>query len=105
MRVLFYKAYSHAQQGTPEAEKLGQLVLVNQFVTGLLGDIKTKIIGIKGSFDQLLVRVRFEEAKLWNLSTTNAGSLKSSGVTLNRMDSVLSVQSSGTTADGSNNKH
>ena len=45
LRLLFYKAYPHAQQGTLEAEKLGQLVLVNQFVTGLLGDIKAKVVG------------------------------------------------------------
>ena len=102
--VLFY-AYPHAQQGTLEAEKLGQLVLVNQFVTGLLGDIKTKIVGIEGSFDQLLVRAKVEEAKLQDLSTTSTGSLKSSGVTSNEMDSLLSVQSSGATVDGSNNKH
>ena len=57
----FYKAYSHAQQGTLEAEKLGQMVLVNQFVTGLVGDIKTKFVGIEGSFNQLLVMTRFEE--------------------------------------------
>ena len=105
LRLLFYKAYPHAQQGTLEAEKLGQLVLVNQFVTGLLGDIKAKFVGIEGSFDQLLVRARFEEAKLQDLSTTSTGSLKSSGVTSNRMDPLLSVQSSGTTVDGSNNKH
>ena len=105
LHLLFYKTYPHAQQGTLEAEKLGHLVLVNQFVTGLLGDIKTKVVGIEGSFDQLLIRARFEEAKLQDLSTTSTGSLKSSGVTLNRMDSLLSVQSSGTTVDGSNNKH
>ena len=51
LHLLFYKAYPHAQQGTLEAEKLGQLVLVNQFVTGLLGDIKAKVVGIEGSFD------------------------------------------------------
>ena len=56
LRVLFYKVYSYVQQGTLEAEKLGQLVLVNQFVAGLLRDIKTKIVGNKRSFDQLLVR-------------------------------------------------
>ena len=55
LHLLFYKAYPHAQQGTLEAEKLGQFVLVNQFVTGHLGDIKAKIVGIECSFDQLLV--------------------------------------------------
>ena len=43
LRVLFYKAYPYAQQGTLEAERLGQLALVNQFVAGLLEDIKVKV--------------------------------------------------------------
>ena len=59
MHVLFYKAYPYAQQGTLEAKRLGQLVLVNQFVNGLVEDINTNVVGITGSFDQLLVRARF----------------------------------------------
>ena len=78
---MFYKAYPYAQQGTLEAERLGQLVLVNQFVAGLLEDIKVKVVGIEGSFDQLLAKARFEEAKLHDLNTTNTGS-KSSGVSV-----------------------
>ena len=75
---------------------------------GLLGDIMTKVVGIKGSFDHLLARVRFEEAKLQDLNTTSTGSLlKSSGVgvTSNITDPVSSVQnSSRITANGSNNR-
>ena len=52
--VLFYKAYPYAQQRTLETDRLGQSVLVNQFVAGLLGDIKTKVVGIESSFNQLL---------------------------------------------------
>ena len=103
LRVLFYKTYPYAQQGTLEAERLGQLVLVNQFVAGLLEDIKVKVVGIEGSFDQLLAKARFEKAKLWDLNATNTGS-KSSGVsvTSNITDPVPSVQSSSrTTANGS----
>ena len=72
MCALFHKAYPYAQQGTQEAERLGQLLLVNQFVAGLLEDIKTKEVGIKGGFDQLLPRARFEEAKLHNLVATSS---------------------------------
>ena len=106
LHVLFYKAYPYAQQGTLVGERLGQLVLVNQFVAGLLEDIKVKVVGMEGSFDQLLVKARFEEAKLWDLNTTNIGS-RSSGVsvTSNITDPVPSVQSSSrTTADGSNSR-
>ena len=108
LRLLFYKAYPYAQHRTLEAERLGQLVLVNQFVAGLLEDIKVKVVGIEGSFDQLQAKARFEEAKLQDLNTTNTGSLpKSSGVsvTSNITDPVPSVQSSSrTTADGSNSR-
>ena len=75
LRVLFHKAYPYAQQGTLEAERLDQLVLVNQFVAGLLENIKVKVVGIEGSFDQLLAKARFEEAKLCDLNTTNSGSV------------------------------
>ena len=106
LRLLLYKAYPHAQQGTLEAEKLGQLVLVNQFVTAWTPwRHKNKNDGIEGNFDHLLVSAMFKEAKLQDLSTTSTGSLKSSGITSDRMGSLLSVQSSGTTVSGSNNKH
>ena len=47
LHVLFYKTYPYVQEGTLEAEKLGQLILVNQFVAGLLGDIKQKLLGLR----------------------------------------------------------
>ena len=72
LRTLFHKAYPYTQQGTQEAERLGQLVLVNQFVAGLLEDIKAKVVGIEGGFDQLLSRARFEEAKLRDLTATSS---------------------------------
>ena len=101
LRTLFHKAYPYAQQGTQEAERLGQLVLVNQFVARLLEDIKAKVVGIEGGFDQLLSRARFEEAKLRDLAATSS-LLPSS----NRVGLMLSTQSSGFTANppGSNNK-
>ena len=45
LRTLFHKAYPSVQQGTREAEALGQTILTNQFVVGLLPDIKSKIVG------------------------------------------------------------
>ena len=47
LHVLFYKTYPYVQEGTLEAEKLGQLIFVNHFVVGLLGDIKQKLLGLK----------------------------------------------------------
>ena len=67
LRKLFYRAYPRAQQGTQELEDMGQSVLTYQFVSGLLPEIKIKLAGVEGSFDQLLVKARFQEAKLRDL--------------------------------------
>ena len=78
LHSLFNKAYPSVQQGTREAETLGQTVLVNQFVAGFLPEIKSKLVGIEGSFSQLLAKykakykARFEEAKLQNFGSTHS---------------------------------
>ena len=69
LRSLFYKAYPNVQQGTKEAEALAQTVLVNQFVAGLLPEIKSKLVGTEGNFSQLLAKARFKEAKLHHLGS------------------------------------
>ena len=63
LRQLFHKAYPTVQQGSQEAEEIGRCVLSNQFVSGLRPELKTKVAGIEGDFEQLLVKARFEEAK------------------------------------------
>ena len=65
------------QQGTREAETLGQTMLTNQFVVGtieLLPDIKSKIVGSKGNFNQFLLKTRFEEVKLRELGVIQSSS-------------------------------
>ena len=42
---------------------MGRSVLVNQFTAGLLPHLKEKLVGEEGTFDQLLIKARFEEAK------------------------------------------
>ena len=64
LRYLFYQAYPKAQQGSSEAEKKGKSVLANQFVNGLIPELKAKITGKEGDVEQLLAYARFEEAKL-----------------------------------------
>ena len=54
LHTLFHKAYPSVQQGTRETETLGQTILTNQFVVGHLPDIKAKIVGSEGDFNQLL---------------------------------------------------
>ena len=61
----FGKAYPTVQQGTCEAEEMGQLVLASQFVAGLLPEFKTKVTGSEGKPEQL---AQFEEAKLCGLT-------------------------------------
>ena len=67
LRRLFYRAYPRAQQGSGETEDMGRSVLAYQFVSGLLPEIKRKVAGNDGDFEQLLTRARFEEAKLREL--------------------------------------
>ena len=64
LRQLFLKAYPKAQQGSKEAKEMGKSVLSSQFVAGLRADLKSKIAGLEGDMENLLVRARFEEAKL-----------------------------------------
>ena len=67
LRKLFYKAYPQAMQGTTDLEDISKSILCNQFVAGLLPDIKIKVAGTEGSFETLLTKARFEEAKLRDL--------------------------------------
>ena len=46
LHSLFYKAYPNVQQGTKEAETLGQAVMVNQFVAELFPEIKSRLVKI-----------------------------------------------------------
>ena len=74
LRILCHKAYSSVQQGTREAEALGQIILTNQFMVGLLPDIKAKIVGSEGNFNQLLLTARFEEVKVRELGVIQSSS-------------------------------
>jgi len=72
LRSLFQKAYPQAMQGTTDLEDISKSILCNQFVAGLLPDIKIKIAGTEGSFETLLTKARFEEAKLWELGKSGS---------------------------------
>lgn len=64
---LLYRAYPLGEQGSPEAETMGRTVLSCQFIAGLFSTIKAKVAGVEGDFEQLVVKARFEEAKLCDL--------------------------------------
>ena len=59
---------------SPEAEKVGQIVSSNQFVSGLQSELQAKVVGVEGGMDELVTKARFEEAKLKELSGRGAGS-------------------------------
>lgn len=43
---------------------MGKSVLASQFVAGLHNALKSKVDGMEGGFDEVLVKAHFEEAKL-----------------------------------------
>lgn len=70
LKTLFRKAYPMAQRGNEETESMGKSVLAFQFVAGLSADLKSKLAGVEGDFDHLLVKARFEETRLKELPKT-----------------------------------
>lgn len=55
LRKLFKKAYAGVLRGEPERDAMGQTVLANQFISGLLTDLKSKVVGTEGNLERLLV--------------------------------------------------
>ena len=71
---LYQKAYPRGNQGSQETETMGKAVLAYQFVSGLLPEIQVKVAGVEGTFNQLWIKARFEEAKLRDLSFRDSNS-------------------------------
>ena len=69
LRKLFYRAYPEQIQATEEAEGFGRSVLAYQFVAGLKLNLQSKVAGVEGDFEQLLLRARFEEVKIRDLTS------------------------------------
>ena len=46
-------------------------MLANQFAVGLKQEIKIKVAGAEGTFEQLLSKAKFEEAKLRDIGNSN----------------------------------
>ena len=59
------KLYNLAYAG--EGPQAGQTLRANQFITGLGSDLKRKLIGTEGSLEELVLKARFEEAKIREL--------------------------------------
>ena len=69
---LFRQAFPKARLISQETEDMGRSMLAYQFVAGLLPDIAFKLAGTEGSLDHLLVKPRFQEAKLRDLAATSS---------------------------------
>ena len=73
LRKLFYRAYSTAQDAGSGAEAMGRSVLAYQFVAGLRDKLKAKLVGQSGSFEELLCKARFEEARMREMEAKGKG--------------------------------
>ena len=72
LRRLFHRAYSSAHSGG-EAKAMGKSVLAYQFIAGLVDRLKAKMVGRNGTFEELLVQARFEEARVKNINSSQGG--------------------------------
>ena len=71
LRKLYSKAYTATTYVNPEAEKGGQMVLANQFISGLQPELQATVVGMEGSMDALVLKPWFEEAKAKELTGTS----------------------------------
>jgi len=88
---LYQMAYTQTSQGSQEPETMGKTVLAYQFVSRFLPEIQVKVAGIEGTFDQLLIKAHFEEAKLRDLLSRDGAGRFSSKLTQFRPETTTIV--------------
>ena len=76
---LHARAYETAMGASSEAEKVGQIVLVNQFVSGLRPELQAKLVGVDGDMDELVAKARFEETKQKELAAVSPSTFQKRG--------------------------
>ena len=64
----------------PEAEKVSQIVLVNQFLSDSRSELQAKVVEFEGSMYKMVARARFEETKLRELTPTPQKTYSSMGL-------------------------
>ena len=89
LKFLFHKAYPLARQATVEMQDMGMSVLANQFASGLLSELKSKLAGKEGGLEQLLTLARFEEAKIHDLRTASHSGGQSGFIDLQHFSQLL----------------
>ena len=92
LKKLFLRAYPPRQREAPGAETMAQSVIAYQFVDGLLPEIKFKLAGCKGTFEQPLSKAQFQEACLRDVAQT-ANTQPSSGAHTPKPTTPVSVVS------------
>ena len=76
LRKLYARAHSTTTCSNPEAEKVGQIVLVNQFVSR--SELQAKVVGVEGDMEEMVTRARFKLRELSTLSPQKTYSPKGS---------------------------
>ena len=71
----------------------GRSVLVSQFVAGLIPALKAKVASTDGKFEEILVKARFEEAKLCDLGQSASNSMAQKPVEQSNQSTVAQRQS------------
>ena len=71
LRRLFKRAYPSSVYSGEAAEAMGKQILVNQFVLGLDYPLKKKLAGVEGSFEEIVCKARFEEARRADLAESS----------------------------------
>ena len=68
LKVLISQSLPASATRRRSGGSIGRSVLVSQLIAGLKPVLKTKVAGIEGNFNEILVKARFKEAKFHDLS-------------------------------------
>ena len=81
LKKLLLWAYPLTQREAAGVDTMAQSVLAYQYVDGLKTEIRWKLAEVEGTFDQLLSKARFEEARLRDVAQAEktAGQTKPGG--------------------------
>ena len=68
LRKLRSRPYSATTYANREAEKVGQMVLANQFISGVRPELQSKVVGMEEPLGAIVLKDWFEEAKAKELA-------------------------------------
>ena len=108
LRKFFNLAYAGAACEGPQAERMGQTLLKDQFVAGLRPELKRKLIEVDAGLEELILKAKFEEAKSVELTvkksqtrdTLTPKTVQTTGGTITASVPVTSTRSGPTSSVG-----